>query len=172
MAQPPDEEIDPASEPLIEYDAPESARRTEVANPETGVRMGEIDSYERLVDGLKVASEGARNLVAHVNDPRFDSMADRFDNIRVKVVELAGRARPGDRDPIPKRVTKAKITRIESFNMIYKGLTDSARCARQFATGHRGDLNWTIVARQLETLRDNASELVRRRTMTSDLIIT
>ena len=164
----PDDEI----EPLIQYDAPEDARRTEVANPETGIRMLEVDSYERLIDGMKVASEGARNLVHHMQDPRFDTMADKFDEVRAGVVMLAGRARPGDSDPIPRRVSQPKLTRIESFNLIYQGLSDAARCARQFATGHHGSLRWTLVARNLDTLRENAGELVRRRTMTSDLIIT
>jgi len=157
-------------EPLIEYDAPEDARRTEVAAADTGIRMQEADSYERMIDGMKRASEGARALAVYLDRYGFDRLAETLDKARVSMVRIAARPRPNDADSTPQKQT-TKLTRIEAYNMVYEGLQDAARCARQMGTGHRGDLQWSIVAGQLDLTRDFAGELVRKRTRSSDLII-
>ena len=165
------DEPDSALEPPIEYSAPEDARRTEVAAADTGIRMLEADSYERMIDGMKRASEGARALAVYLDRYGFDRLAETLDKARVSMVRIAARPRPNDADSTPQKQT-TKLTRIEAYNMVYDGLQDAARCARQFGTGHRRHLQWTIVARMLDTTRDHAGELVRKRTRTSALIIT
>lgn len=158
-------------EPLVEYSAPEDARRTDVAGPDTGIRMTESDSYERMIDGMRRASEGARCLACYIDRDGFDLLASTLDKLRFGMVRLAARPRPNDADSThPKHVTRQ--TRIEGYNQLFEGLRDAAACARQFGTGHRGHLQWTLVAGRLDELRDKAGELVRRRTKTSPFLIT
>ena len=155
----------------IEYQAPDSFDRTDVRALDNGIRMEENDSYDVLIDGLKAASEGARNLAAHLERDRFDLLADTLDMARTKVVRLAGRPRPGDTEP-SRPIGVSRISRIQSYNSIYDGLTTASRAARQFSTGHRGDLHWTLVARDLDKTREFCGEMVRRRTKTSPFLIT
>ena len=158
-------------EPLVQYDAPEDARRTEIAGPDTGIRMLEVDSYERMIDGMKSAAEGARALAVYLDRDAFDLLASTLDKTRVAMVRLAARPRAGDTDPTHVKPS-TKLTRIEAYNMVYEGLQDASRCARQFGTGHRGHLQWALVAKWIDTTRDKAGDQVRRRTRTSSLIIT
>lgn len=156
---------------LIEYEEPDDPRKTDVIGTESGIRMLEEDSYERMVDGLKKASEGARSLACYIDRDTFDLLATTMDKLRVAMVRMAGRPRPNDADSTRIKQT-TRQTRIESYNALFDGLKEAAACARQFGTGHRGHLQWTLVARQLDTLRDKAGELVRRKTLTSPFLIT
>jgi hypothetical protein len=141
----------------------EDPHKTEVAH-DTGSRMLEIDSFERVVEGLKSASDGCRHLVARRENASWDRLADILDKTRVAVVRLAGMGRPADSDPTKRRKGEdTALPTVDAYIRVYNGLHAASAAARQLATGHRGDLRWSLYAAQLENLRDQTSRLVRVR---------
>ena len=135
--------------------------KTEVANDTYSVRMLEEDSWERMIGGMKRASQGCRHLVFWRQEPMMDVMADTLDKIRVAMTRKAKRGKPSDADPTLRARGMEKMLAIECYEMVYNGLTDAAACARQFAGAHRMDADWSLYALNLEKLRDKASLMIR-----------
>jgi hypothetical protein len=126
-----------------------------------GTRMNERQSYERCVEGLKMASDGCRNLAVYFNRERWDAQADLFDKIRAGVVRLAGIGAPADATESKKKFGGDGLTRNASYDRVYRGLTMAAAGMLQIAGGHRGDLRWSKIAFMAYSLRDTAGELIR-----------
>jgi hypothetical protein len=137
---------------------------TDVARIDDGIRMLEVDSYERLIAGLITASEGGRMLSHKLGDGRWDSLSDVLDKIRVSCCRLAGLMRPGDETPTKvRRGSDIFGPMLESYAKIYDGLTAAEAAARQLATCHRGDLRWSQYANSFDLLRTKSSVSIRQR---------
>lgn len=126
-----------------------------------GTAMTERQSYERVIEGLKIASDGCRNLAAYFNRDRWDMQAGVFDELRAAVVKLAGIGRSIDAIPSAKKFGGDALTRNESYDRIYRGLSDAAAGMLQIAGGHRGDLRWSRIAFMAYSLRDTSGQLIR-----------
>lgn len=134
----------------------------EVRGLEKSIRMLEADTYDRLVHGLRTASEGARDIAAR-GDGMWDVFGDMLDKIRAGMTRAAHRGKPTDADPTLRRRGSDPTQQImPSYQNIYGGLDAAAKAARQMATGHRMDLRWSVWARDLERLRDKASLMIRK----------
>ena len=126
-----------------------------------GIRMLEIDSYQRIIEGLKGASDGCRHLAQWQNHASWDAFAGMLDKIRSGMVNVAGIGKPSDSDATKPFRGMTTVSRLDAYVRIYDGIHAAAAACRQMASGHRGDLRWSIYAEQLEQLRDSASKMVR-----------
>lgn len=151
-----DIEIDPSVD--------QSPELSELSGLSESIRMLEVDSYDRLIEGLKSASDGARNLSPRLQDEMWDVLADLLDKVRVAIARDGGLNRPSDTDRTArKRGSSAALSAIEAYTRVYDGLHAASGAARQLATGHRMDVRWSVYAMHLEKLRDQSSEMVRRK---------
>jgi hypothetical protein len=132
-----------------------------------GSHMTEIESYERLIEGLKMAADAAHHLAAHRHRERWEAASDIFDNVRQIVVAMAakeGKYNDGVINPRAKLYLPMGFS--EAFERLQDGLRQSCGAVRQLAVYHRADLRWLQVERYLLDLRAKASKLGR---MTSGL---
>ena len=174
MEQQPAEFVEPTDDPeeddnaLVERDA-----QGDVINP--GTRLIEKESYERVIDGLRMAAEGCAHHAAHdPREPFWRMMMGMYDKLRRMAIQQAGlddviRARetrlPGASDALGFQAAHARI---------YEGLVQAEGGMRQLGTCHRGDF---VFARMAETLASmkvkmQARMQARKRRVVSDLLWT
>lgn len=138
-----------------------------------GTRMIERESYERVVDGLRLAAEGCAHLALHSGRlaetasqagaeeqrqrffreaTQYAGIARRLDQCRSIAVEYAG-----DELPMRQRETQAvrgqPLKFMEAKRRLRDGLTQAAGGMRQLASCFRGDLRWSAMARSIENLQ-------------------
>lgn len=131
-----------------------------------GTLMLEKESYERVIEGLKMISDACAHLIKHEpeNGEVWRGYQTRFDQARLICVQHAklgltmreqetGEVRG---DPIPWRQCRQRFL---------DGVTQAAGGCRQLATCHRGDIWWTQMAetldgmaRKLRGARDRAAQ--------------
>lgn len=129
-----------------------------------GIRMLEGDSIDRVIEGLKMAADGCLHLHYHRDnreDPLWQINASAFDALRTTCAQMARRRASDTTETADPR--GARMPQGEAYQRVYEGLKMAGQAARQIATGHRGDLTWSKIARHLETQRDRLSSLVRTR---------
>ena len=126
-----------------------------------GTKMTERESYERVIEGLKLAADGCRNLATYFSREAWDAQADIFDKVRTAVVKLGGIELPGDATLTHKKYGGEALTRNESYSRVVDGLGQAAGGMLQIASGHRGDLRWSKLAFMAFSLRDTANKIVR-----------
>lgn len=126
-----------------------------------GTKMSERQSYERCIEGLKLAADGCRNLATYFSREAWDAQADIFDKVRAAVVKLGGIELPGDATLTAKKFGGEALTRNESYSRVVDGLGQAAGGMLQIASGHRGDLRWSKLAFMAFSLRDTANKIVR-----------
>lgn len=123
-----------------------------------GTRMIEFESYERVVEGLKIAAEGAAHLAVHEYRCKdipacntFSRLARSLDMCRKTAVDLAKLKNTMQqqetaqvrRDPMPYREAKRRLR---------DGIKQACGGMRQLATCHRIDLRWSMMASTLEEM--------------------
>lgn len=130
-----------------------------------GVLMRERESYERVIEGLKMAADGAHHLVKNKQDGNWRQMSAVFDKLRAQIAKLGGLSSEAQ-DAVPTEPLDGSKTMglHASFERVYNGLNMATKGSRQIATCHRGDLRWSKYAIIIETLRDKCSLLVRMNT--------
>ena len=126
-----------------------------------GSVMNEIQSYERVVEGGKMAADGCRNLSAWFPGEDWGNLAIVIDKIRLGCVKLAGLNRSADETILEKH--GRAMSRNDSYSRVYNGLQMMAAGCFQIATGHRGDVRWSKIAFMVYNLRDSAGKLIRMR---------
>lgn len=131
-----------------------------------GTRMIEIESYERVIEGLKIASDACMHLAKReLTQEGVDNrrrLARMLDQCRRMCIQRAGiedviRSSPTQEmrgEPLPFK---------EARNRLLDGLAQAAGGARQIATCFRIDLTWASVAQQLEKLERNIRNPKRMR---------
>lgn len=160
MTLPPDDGPDSDSGPGIQVD--------QHGDPlPQGTRMIEYESYERVIEGLKIAADACMHLA------KREYTAEGVDNRR-KLALMLDRCRrmcmqkAGIEDVITSNPTQEmrgeplpfKVAR----NRLLDGLAQAAGGARQLATCFRLDLTWASVAQQLEKLERGVRNPKRMRT--------
>ena len=123
-----------------------------------GTVMVEFESYERIVEGLKKASDGARNMARFKNPDLWNALAQFLDQLRRAVVREAGYNRLADAKD-SQQVVGGDMAWSEANSRILTGLKDAGAGARQIALGQRMDLRWTRYANQFDAMRDKAHEM-------------
>jgi hypothetical protein len=139
-----------APEQLIETDANGDPVRQ-------GTIMDERQSYERVIEGLRMISDACAHLIRHepLQAEQWRAFMTRFDKARKICVQQAGlglviqvnETQELRGDPLPWRQCRQRFL---------DGVVQAAGGCRQLATCHRGDLWWTQMA---ETLDDMARKL-------------
>ena len=123
-----------------------------------GTVMREFESYERIVEGLKIASDGARNMARFKNPDLWNKLAGFLDQLRKAMVKEAGFDRPEDARE-SQQAFGGNMSWTTASSRVANGLKDAAGGARQIALGQRMDLRWTQYANRLDEMRDKAHEM-------------
>lgn len=135
--------------------APEPETKIELdanGNPvRQGSLMNERQSYERVIEGLRMISDACAHLIKHEPDnaPAWRGYMTRFDKARLICVQHAGlglamkqQETPEQRgEPLPWRACRQRFL---------EGVLQAAGGCRQLATCHRGDIWWTQMAETLD----------------------
>jgi hypothetical protein len=128
-----------------------------------GTHMAEIESYERLVEGLKLCADAARHLAGHKFPDAWLACADIFDMIRNNAVAMAskeGRHHDGVTGLI--RTVYDPMDWTSAFMRLQDGLRQSSGAVRQLAVYHRADLRWLQMERSMLDLKAKATSLATR----------
>lgn len=123
-----------------------------------GTRMIEVESYERVVEGLKIAAEGAAHLAVHEYRSKnvkacnsFSGLARRLDGCRMTAVDIA-KLHDRARETETKEVRSDPLPYREARRRLRDGIKQSAGGMRQLATCHRLDLRWSLMASTLDEM--------------------
>jgi len=138
----------PAAPPehLIETDANGDPLRQ-------GTLMLERESYERVIEGLKMISDACAHLIRHepLQTEHWRGFMTRFDKARLICVQHAGLGLAMQQketqdvrgEPLPWKLCRQRFL---------EGVEQAAGGCRQLATCHRGDLWWSTMAGTLDDL--------------------
>jgi len=116
-----------------------------------GTRMIERESYERVIEGLKMAADACMHLAKQErrHGQTWKDIGQVLDRVRLEACKLAGIDAT-----IQLRETEGARGNPYSWNRARKRFLDGIRQAtggmRQLATCFRGDLRWSMMAQQLE----------------------
>lgn len=126
-----------------------------------GTLMIEKESYERIIEGHKIAADAARHLARRESKSRdkWIRVADALDFSRRHVAKLAGLeavqtqqvTTDGKGDGLGWRDARTRFR---------EGLRQAAGGMRQMATCHRGVLQWSAFARRIEDMERNLLAIV------------
>lgn len=128
--------------------------------------MIEYESYERVIEGLKIAADACMHLakreIAYDAIQNRKGLALKLDQCRRMCMQKAGiedviRSSPTQEmrgEPLPFK---------QARNRLLDGLAQAAGGARQLATCFRLDFTWASVAQQLEILERNIRNPKRMR---------
>lgn len=121
-----------------------------LAHP-TGTRMIEKESYERVIEGLKMSADACMHLAKQ--EPRdgdkWKSIGQLMDTLRLEAAKLAGL-------DIAMRQLETQGARGNPYawkharKRFLDGLKQATGGMRQLATCFRGDFRWSMMAQQLE----------------------
>jgi hypothetical protein len=150
-----------APEQLIETDAHGDPVRQ-------GTLMLEKESYERVIEGLRMVSDACAHLIRHepLKADYWRGFMTRMDQARRICVQHAGlglvmkeNETPELRgEPLPWRKCRQRFL---------DGVTQAAGGCRQLATCHRGDLWWTNMANSLDEMARKLNALRRQAVKTA-----
>jgi hypothetical protein len=115
------------------------------------VRMIEGESYERVIEGLKMAADACVHLAKMEAEhcENWKKVGERLDTIRRSSAELAGLDLPmkqlatGEVRGEPYDWNKARLRFLDGLRQATGGM-------RQIATCFRGDFRWSLKAQELE----------------------
>lgn len=124
-----------------------------------GSLMREPESWERLIDGLKMAADGARHMARHASPDSWNNLARYLDAVRKAVIQDGGIDRPSDATESTQQFGGEGQSFSQAQSRIGQGLRMAAAGAEQIGQCQRMDLRWLRYAGQLRKLRDDAHKL-------------
>lgn len=123
--------------------------------------MIEIESYERVIEGLKMSADACMHLAKQEpqHGDTWKSIGQMLDKLRLQACQLAGlqlamqqRETQGARgNPYTWRKARARFL---------NGLQQSIGGMRQLATCFRGDFNWALMAQELDRREKSFRDLL------------
>lgn len=140
----------------------------EIEKDHRGTPMTEIESWERVIEGMKLASDGCRQMARRGNASDWNKMAEMMDAVRRAVIRDGGFDRPADAKPSEMVTGGPGISPSEAVSRIAKGLKMASAGARQISLGQRMDIRWTGYANAFDRLMNKAYALSLR---TSGLVV-
>jgi hypothetical protein len=156
---------------------PDAPAAEEVAQDKRGILQTDFQSYERTIEGLKRAADGARHRAA-VNHrgaaESWNALADKIDKGRQIAVRLSGFNRPEDGQPTKRLFGGKTLSLVEATTRISTGLREAAAGCRQISNCHRSvgngskedvGFSWLRLAIALDRIGDDVKELERRLSM-------
>lgn len=132
-----------------------------------GTRMIERDSYERVIEGLKMAADACVHLKEREPErlDQWEGWRSRLDLVRRACIKIAGLE-----DTIRAQETAAQLRGkaqgwMDMRKRLREGLKQAAGGARQLATCFRMDFQWSRIATELENMERNISQPKFMRTL-------
>lgn len=118
-----------------------------------GSLMVERQSYERVIDGLRIAAEAAMHLAKHesINSFQWTTIGMNLDQCRRICVQKAGLGL-AMKEKETQAVRGDAMGWLEAKKRIRYGLQQAAGGLRQLATCFRGELWWSNMASQIEDM--------------------
>lgn len=141
-----------------EFD-PEAPIAEEVAQEKRGTVMREFESYERIIEGLKLAADGARHIARRRAPDLWNRAAQLFDSLRKAVIKDAGYDRPQDRTDSHEQWGGEGMSFTTAHSRMMDGLRMAVVGAEQIANCQRLDLRWLRYASQIRAMRDKAHQM-------------
>ncbi len=135
---------------------PEFTPVEDVEQDHRGSVMREFESYERIVEGLKRASDGARNMARWKNPDLWNTLAQFLDQLRRAVVQEAGFNRPEDARESVQIMGGDGLTWSDANSRLLMGLRDAESGANQIAQCQRMSMRWMLYATRFHAMRDKA----------------
>jgi hypothetical protein len=140
-----------------------------------GSLMNERQSYERVIEGLKITSDACAHLIQHEpeNAEHWRGHMTRMDKARRICVQYAGLGLA-----MKEKETEARRGKVMPWrkcrDRFLEGIVQAAGGCRQLATCHRADLWWTQMAETLEEMARKLrayQKLAHRKAMRQALIL-
>ena len=162
------EETDPGSARTYEADDPANPNNLVVRGSDgdplphpTGTRMIERESYERVVEGLKMAADACQHIAKGetVQASIWIDIGATLDRMRLEAVALAGLDLVMKQNETAAMRGEAMSWR-KSRQQFLDGIKQATGGMRQLATCFRGDFNWSFMAQQLERYEKSFRELM------------
>lgn len=121
-----------------------------------GSRMIERESYERIIEGLKQASDAAEHLAGREETARdlWKTVSTKLDQVRRIAVQHAGLGLVMKEHQTKSKVSGDLMAWKDARGRFRMGLIQAAGGMRQLATCFRGDINWSHLALEVEQMRD------------------
>jgi hypothetical protein len=175
---PPAEQLGPDGEPLPGTPAANDLLvRDKHGDPlpdAKSVLMTEFESYERIIEGLKIAADAAVHVAKNEPDTiardRWIKAALYLDQVRRAACQQAGL-----RDPLQQNVTERVRGRPLPWSMARDrfryGCTQAAGGFRQMATCHRANVSWSRGAKELEDMARDTLVIANRHGRIAPLIM-
>lgn len=128
----------------------------------TGTRMIEIESYERVIEGLKMAADACMHLakIEPLKGSVWTDIARMLDKMRREASGLAGLDLQMAHEET-KLARGAPYSWKKARDRFLDGLRQATGGMRQLATCFRGDFNWTFLAQQLERYEKNFRDILK-----------
>lgn len=140
-------DIDPANDP-------NAIRLADNGDPmphPTGTRMIEKESYERVIEGLKMASDACMHLAKQ--EPKeavmWQDIGRKLDRLRLAACKLAGL-------DLTMKQLESQDVRGEAYawrfarDRLLQGIKQASGGMRQLAVCFRADFQWSVMAQSLE----------------------
>ena len=127
-----------------------------------GTRMIEKESYERVIDGTRMAAEACARL-ARMESEHFiywNTFRGNLDNVRKIAMSISGLPSAPFKETAEFTLSDVGEWRA-ARNRFHEGIKQAAGGARQMATCHRSDLNWSRMAASLEQMVAKLSSITR-----------
>lgn len=118
----------------------------------TGVKMIEVESIERIVEGLKMSADACQHLAKQEpsHGQVWKEIGAALDRVRLEACKLSGSTNANQSKPTEgARGNPYAWKRARS--RFLDGLKQATGGMRQLATCFRGDFRWSLMAQQLET---------------------
>jgi len=137
--------------------APEAEQKIEVDAHGDPVRQGtlmlEKESYERVIEGLRMVSDACAHLIKHEPESikTWRAYMTRFDKARLICVKYAGLGLSMKEHETGEVRGEPRPWK-ECRKRFLDGVVQAAGGCRQLATCHRGDLWWTTMANTLDEM--------------------
>lgn len=131
---------------------------------DNGTSMTERESYERVVDGLKIAAEACSHLVASEpeNTPYWRTLRLSFDHLRKAAMTISGLSLVMKFEHTQDVRGLAMDWRTARERLRY-GLKQSEGGMRQLAGAHRGDLVYSRMANELAAMQQKIDRKTAKR---------
>lgn len=144
------------------FDDPEFDVTEPIEKDKRGSLMRELESWERVIDGLKMAADGARHMARYGKPDQCNTFASYLDSIRKAVIKDGGFDRPGDGKDSVVQYGGEGIPLPEACRRVAAGLKMAAAGADQIAQCQRLDVRWVLYAQKFRTLADVEAKLARQ----------
>ena len=126
-----------------------------------GTLMAENESYERIIEGYKIAGDAALHLAAREPDNAnaWRVVATQIDRMRQETIDFSRTAPLVGFRPSTIRTPSKSMTWREARDRLRYGLGQVSGAMRQMATYHRGMIEWSKFASLVETFQERVLKL-------------